>query len=149
MKISDLNQGFPGGSVVKDPSAVQETWVQSLIRKIPWGRKWVPTPVFLPGKFHGQRNLAGCSPWGCKELDTTEHACPQIWERISPACSKDWMTPVHIREGDLLYWATSSNADRIQKCPCRHTQKSCLSGHSWPREIDTKLTIMQPFCDSF
>ena len=32
----------------------------------------LPTPVFLPGQFHGQRSLAGYSPWGCKELDTTE-----------------------------------------------------------------------------
>ena len=31
-----------------------------------------PTPVFLPGKSHGQRSTVGCSPWGCKELDTTE-----------------------------------------------------------------------------
>ena len=37
-------------------------------------RKWQPTPVFLPGKFHGQKSLAGYSPWGCKESDTTEHA---------------------------------------------------------------------------
>ena len=42
------------------------------IRKIPWRRKWQPTPVFLPGKFHGQRSLAGYSPWSCKELDTVE-----------------------------------------------------------------------------
>ena len=33
------------------------------------------TPVFLPGEFHGQRSPAGFSPWGCKELYTTEHAC--------------------------------------------------------------------------
>ena len=33
------------------------------VRKIPWRRKWQPTPVFLPGKSHGQRSLAGCSPW--------------------------------------------------------------------------------------
>ena len=36
-----------------------------------WKRKWQPTPVFLPGKSHGQRRLAGYSPWGCKEMDTT------------------------------------------------------------------------------
>ena len=42
------------------------------VRKIPWSRKWQPSPVFLPGKFHRQRNLAGYSPWGHKELDTTE-----------------------------------------------------------------------------
>ena len=34
--------------------------------------KWQPTPVFLPGKFHGQRRLVGYSLWGCKELDMTE-----------------------------------------------------------------------------
>ena len=37
-----------------------------------WRRKWHPTPVILPGKSHGQRSLMGCSPQGCKELDTTE-----------------------------------------------------------------------------
>ena len=41
----------------------------SWIRKIPWKRKWQPTLVFLPGKSHGQRGQAGCSPWGCKESD--------------------------------------------------------------------------------
>ena len=35
-------------------------------------RKWQPTPVFLPGESHGQRSLVSYSPWGCKELDTTE-----------------------------------------------------------------------------
>ena len=42
------------------------------VRKIPWRREWQPTPVFLPGEFHGQRSLAGYSPGGHKELDTTE-----------------------------------------------------------------------------
>ena len=40
--------------------------------KISWRMEWLPTPVFLPGEFHRQRSLAGYSPWGCKELDTTE-----------------------------------------------------------------------------
>ena len=40
--------------------------------KIPWRRKWQPTPVFLLGKFHRKRSLAGHSPWGCKESDKTE-----------------------------------------------------------------------------
>ena len=43
------------------------------VRKIPWSRKWQPTLVFLPGKFHGQRRPVGCSPRGRKESDTTEH----------------------------------------------------------------------------
>ena len=37
-----------------------------------WSKKWHPTPIFLPGEFHGQKNLAGYSPWSCKELDKTE-----------------------------------------------------------------------------
>ena len=45
-----------------------DPWVE----KIPWRRKWQPTPVLLPGKFHGWRILVGYSPWGLKELDTTE-----------------------------------------------------------------------------
>ena len=40
--------------------------------KIPWRRKWQPTPVFLPGQCHGQRSLVGYIVWGHKELDTTE-----------------------------------------------------------------------------
>ena len=43
------------------------------VKKIPWRRKWQVTPLVLPGKFHGQRSLAGYSPWGSKELDMTEH----------------------------------------------------------------------------
>ena len=38
----------------------------SWVGKIPWGRKWQPTPVFLPGESHGQRSLVGYSPWGRK-----------------------------------------------------------------------------------
>ena len=57
--------------MVKNLPAVQETWIQSLGQEDPWRRKWQPTPVFLPGKCHGQRSLAGYSPWGCKESDMT------------------------------------------------------------------------------
>ena len=50
--------------LVKNPPAMQETWVQSLGWKDPWRKKWQPTPVFLPGKSYGQRSLAGYSSWG-------------------------------------------------------------------------------------
>ena len=43
------------------------------VGKIPWRRKWQPTPVLLPGESQGQRSLVGYSPWGRKESDTTEH----------------------------------------------------------------------------
>ena len=42
------------------------------VSKMSWRRAWQPTPVFLPGESRGQRGLEGYSPWGCKELDTTE-----------------------------------------------------------------------------
>ena len=61
------------GALVKNPptnAEMQETlpWV----RKIPWSGQRLLTPVFLPGKFHGERRLVGYRPWGCKEWNTTE-----------------------------------------------------------------------------
>ena len=47
-------------------------YIYSWVGKIPWRRAWQPTPVFLHGEFHGQRSLVGCSPWGCKESNSTE-----------------------------------------------------------------------------
>ena len=58
---------------VKNLPAMKETQGLSLGREDPLERReWQPTPVFLPGEFHGQRSLAGYSPWGCKESDTAE-----------------------------------------------------------------------------
>ena len=47
---------------------MQETWVPSLGREDPLEKKWQLTPVFLPGKSHGQRSLAGYSPWGSQRV---------------------------------------------------------------------------------
>ena len=58
--------------------------------KIPWRRAWQPTPVLLPGESHGQRSLAGYSPWGHKGSDAAEQACMvlsfnlQILNHLSP-----------------------------------------------------------------
>ena len=57
--------------MVKNLPAVQETGFDPWVGKILWGRKWHPTPVFLSGESHGQRSLAGYSPWGRKESDMT------------------------------------------------------------------------------
>jgi len=59
--------GFPGGASGKElaPSAGDISHrVDPWVGKIPWRRAWQPTPIFLPGEFHGQRSLAGYSPWG-------------------------------------------------------------------------------------
>ena len=58
--------------MVNNLPAVQETQVSSLVGKILWRRKWEPTPVFLPGEFHGQRSLVGCNPGGHKKVGLTE-----------------------------------------------------------------------------
>ena len=68
------------------------------VRKIPWGKKWQPTPVFLPGKSHGQRILAGYSPWGCKESDTTEateHACARTLGHSGTVAVPDLLSDPH------------------------------------------------------
>ena len=65
-----MDLGLPGGSVVKNPTCqgrrCERFGFDPWIGKIPCRRKLQPTLVFLPGKFHGQRNLAGYSPWGHK-----------------------------------------------------------------------------------
>ena len=68
------NLGFPGGWDGKESAHSEEDpgRLSSWVRKIPWRREWQPTPIFLPGESHGQRNLAGYSPSGRKEWDTTE-----------------------------------------------------------------------------
>ena len=60
--------------LVKNPPAMQETWVGKIPwkRERLWKRKWQPTPVLLPGKSLGQRSLVGYSLWGRKKLDMTE-----------------------------------------------------------------------------
>ena len=73
-----LSKGFPRWCRGKE-SACQCRMHKRLgfhpsVRRILWRRKWQLTPVFLPGKFYGQRNLVSYSPWGCKEAVTTEHA---------------------------------------------------------------------------
>ena len=69
-------KGFPGSASGKEPACQcrkrKRLGFNPWVKKIPWRRAWQPTPVFLPGESHGQRNLAGCSPVGCKELDKTE-----------------------------------------------------------------------------
>ena len=85
--------GFPGGSAMKNPPAnVANSGFDTCVRKIPWRRKWQHTPVFLPGKSHGQRSLVSYSPWSCRESDTTEHACTHREEVAGPSVSLKTLT---------------------------------------------------------
>ena len=65
--------GSPGGPVLKNICLqCKKPGFDPWVGKIPWRRAWQPTPIFLPGKSHGQRSLAGSSPRYHKESDTTE-----------------------------------------------------------------------------
>jgi len=68
----NIRKGFPGGSVVNNlPVKAEDAGSIPGSGRSPTRRKWQLTPVFLPGKFHGQRSAAGYSPRGCKGSDTT------------------------------------------------------------------------------
>ena len=110
---------YPRASLVaqrlKHLPAVWETWVRSLVRKIPWRRKWQPTPVFLSGKSHGQRSLVGYTPQDSKESDMTSLCSFLLPDSISLYLSSAyvivlvpwavWCPQVHqsCREFDLLF----------------------------------------------
>ena len=68
--------GFPGWCCGKEStcqcSRHSRLGFDPRVKKIPGNRKWQPTPVFLPRRRHGQRNLSDYSSWGCKESDATE-----------------------------------------------------------------------------
>ena len=67
--------GSPGGSSGKEPAGQcrrERCESGSKVGKILWLRKWQPSPGISPGEFHGQRNLVGYTPWGCKKSDMTE-----------------------------------------------------------------------------
>ena len=74
--------GFSGGISGMEPACKyrrhKRRGFSPWVGKIPWRRAWQPTPVCLPGESHGQRSLAGSSPWSCKEshmTEVTDHAC--------------------------------------------------------------------------
>ena len=75
MTVSGLLWWFSG----KEPSCqCRWCWLDPWVRKIPWRSKYQLTPVFLPGKSHGQKSLAGYNPWGGKRVGrdlVTEHRC--------------------------------------------------------------------------
>ena len=98
----------PGGRTDKESTCQhRRPGFDSWIRRIPWSRKWQPTPVFLPGKLHGQRSLVGYSPWGRRESDMTECTpCTQlIYTLIKPQQVRLWFNS--FSEGQTLFQVIS------------------------------------------
>ena len=97
-----LDWGFSLSSVVKNLPAVQETQetrVWFLDQEDHWRRKWQPTLVLLPGKFHGQKSLVGYSPGGHKESDTTERLSmsTSVFLIINPPTTFLWKIQLKIQ----------------------------------------------------
>ena len=92
------------------------------VGKIPWRRKWQLTPVFLPGKSHGERSLVGCSSWGCKKSDKTERLSRHVLRgpftfcelyRSFPVMSD--LIPLNAFWGfKIVVWTTG----RVHACVC-------------------------------
>ena len=133
-------EGFPGGAVVKNPSAQCRKYrrhgFSPWVKKIPWSRKWQPTPVFLSGKSHGQRSLAGYSPWGHKKLDAAEHTYywPCHSHIFSPTRSSSLKKPP---SGPMLQYLTTWYSISSG----RETPHSTASMSLWPpiRAVDIQL----------
>ena len=97
-KESVYNAGRPGF----DP------WVG----KIPWRREWLCTPVFLPGEFHGQRNLAGYSPWGSQKVG---HNWMTHFHFLSQ-CQQGWWVELKMVGGWM--WALGLTCRFLQSPAC-------------------------------
>ena len=124
--------------------AVCGTRVDPWVGKIPWRRKWQPTPVFLPGELHGQRSLACYSPWGHKESDMTERP-GRINQVSAPRGSlvESWGHATEIQIGDLQglrrshspgHPQTATNPTRV--LASRAEQKELEGRHREPGSAD-------------
>ena len=112
----NLNLTLPGflasllGSVVKN-RGMQDTrrrrGFDSWVGKIPWTRKWQPTPVSLPGKFHGQKSPLGYSLWGRKRVG-------HDWAHSIHTRSKVGITTETEQNRRLLF--TSSGLELLVRC---------------------------------
>ena len=88
---------------------MQETWVQSMGPEDPWGRKWLPTPVFLPGKFHGQRSLTASVHGVTHAYGLWLLRVPDDWDNLSRC-----QAPLYGR-GQGAEWGPSP---RCPSCNC-------------------------------
>ena len=128
---------FHGGSEVKasasnvgDPSSIPEfaPWVG----KIPWRRKWQPTPVFLPGESHGRRSLVGYSPRCCKESDMTERL--HLHTKLM----------LNLEIFFIIYIAISININNDNSATCKNDMKKFCDHHSKFRKQCLSVTQNNP-----
>ena len=94
--------------------------VGSIPGRIPWRRTWRPASVFLPGKSRGQRGLAGSSPQGCKESDTTGHARRKDASPAGGLCCLSTFFPLGLLHAPLYLWRE------------KHSRAAFIASPIWP-----------------
>ena len=104
---------------------------------MPWRRKWQPTPVRLPGKSHGWRNLVGYSPWGRKESDTTERL--HFTSSRGSSQLRDRTQVSHMAGRFFTSWATRKA--NIYALPFPSTRLCLVVGIGFNRSHPEKCTI--------
>ena len=95
------------------------------VGKIPWRRKRQPTPVFLPGESHGQRSLAGYSPWGCKESDTTEVTASRQQSHLGYLVKTRQSKPYATSRSLCLWVLGAADTHQRSRSPVRLSVLSC------------------------
>ena len=113
------------------------------VRKIPWRRKWQPTPVFLAGKSHGQRSLAGYSPWQamCKESDTTEQL-----DNNKQLVKETPESSLASSCGDTVRSPSVNHEENPHQTPSLFAWSWCLDLGSFQTVRNKCLLISHPFC---
>ena len=117
--------------MVKHLPTTRETGFNPWVRKIPWRRKWQPTPVLLPGKSHGWRRLVGYSPWGHNESDTTE----RLHKSVHPFSISSLLKSLILLRSSIL-------GDRLFSTPLR---KQKQSEELYPKILTSCAHLAIPF----
>ena len=132
--------------MVQNQPAKQEMQVQSLSWEDPLKRKWQPTPVFLPGKSHGQRSLSGYNPWGHKRvgynLATKQQNCWVIWVgcRLRGRTESDTTeaTQQQQQQHENSIFSLLKKCQKIKKCQPIF-RSSCVTQH--PHQQSQRVPI--------
>ena len=112
--------------------SAEKKWAIKPVKTWSWRRKRQPTPVFLPGEFHGRRSLVGYTPWGHKEPDTTEWLTLKDMKDSQMHFTK-WKKPIRTEHilcdpNCMTFWRRQHYGDskRINSC---EGVRSCEEGH--------------------
>ena len=123
IRKSNINRALPRWHSGKESACqCRRHGLGPWVGKIPWRKKWQPTPVFLPGESHRQRSLVGYSPCGCQELDKTEEALPihgfHIHRSTDP--EPDCPTPFYTRDSRIRgFWYPQGRVTAVLELgPC-------------------------------